>query len=141
VGESLIASRVGATPALVSHDVNGLLVPPGDPAALAAAITRILTELGTAAADETRSEGSTAARDHVNMAPAAQSQHNAAEILGQAVKTPERIAIGSRVMASQLPRDYSLLGAPAILVLSSGVCGYPRWVTGRSDSFQEAVDD
>ena len=44
------------------------------------------------------------------MAPAAQSQRNAAEILGQAVKPPERIAIGSRGMASQLPRDYSLPG-------------------------------
>ena len=44
------------------------------------------------------------------MAPAAHSQRNAAEILGQAVKPPERIAIGSRGMASQLPRDYSLPG-------------------------------
>ena len=44
------------------------------------------------------------------MAPAAQSQRNAAEILGQAVKPPERIAIGSRGMARQLPGDYSLPG-------------------------------
>ena len=44
------------------------------------------------------------------MASAAHSQRNAAEILGQAVKPPERIAIGSRGMASQLPRDYSLPG-------------------------------
>ena len=44
------------------------------------------------------------------MAPAAHSQRNAAEILGQAVKPPERIAMGSRDMASQLPRDYSLPG-------------------------------
>ena len=29
----------------------------------------------------------------------------------------------------------------AALVLFSGVCGYPRRVTGRSDLFQEAVDD
>ena len=33
----------------MDHDVNGLLVPPGDAAALAAAITRVLTEPGTAA--------------------------------------------------------------------------------------------
>lgn len=45
----VIASRVGGIPILVDHDVNGLLVPPGDAAALAAAITRILTEPGTAA--------------------------------------------------------------------------------------------
>src|SRR5579871_1933076 len=48
-GLPVIASRVGGIPALVSHDVNGLLVPPGDPAALAAAISRVLTEPGTAA--------------------------------------------------------------------------------------------
>jgi glycosyltransferase involved in cell wall biosynthesis len=38
-GLPVIASRVGGIPALVDHDVNGLLVPPGDPAALAAAIS------------------------------------------------------------------------------------------------------
>ena len=48
-GLPVIASRVGGIPALVEDDVNGLLVPPGDPAALAAAISRILTEPGTAA--------------------------------------------------------------------------------------------
>jgi 2-deoxystreptamine N-acetyl-D-glucosaminyltransferase/2-deoxystreptamine glucosyltransferase len=48
-GLPVIASRVGGIPALVDHDVNGLLVPPGDPAALAAAISRVLTEPGTAA--------------------------------------------------------------------------------------------
>jgi glycosyltransferase involved in cell wall biosynthesis len=45
----VVASRVGGIPALVDHDVNGLLVPPGDAAALAAAITRVLTEPDTAA--------------------------------------------------------------------------------------------
>ena len=48
-GLPVIASRVGGIPALVDHDVNGLLVPPGDPAALAAAISRVLAEPGTAA--------------------------------------------------------------------------------------------
>ena len=48
-GLPVIASRVGGIPALVDYDVNGLLVPPGDAAALAAAITRVLTEPGTAA--------------------------------------------------------------------------------------------
>jgi glycogen(starch) synthase len=48
-GLPVIPSRVGGIPALVDHDVNGLLVPPGDPAALAAAISRVLTEPGTAA--------------------------------------------------------------------------------------------
>ncbi len=45
----LVASRVGGIPALVDHDVNGLLAPPGDAAALAGAITRVLTEPDTAA--------------------------------------------------------------------------------------------
>ena len=48
-GLPVIASRVGGIPALVDHDVNGLLVPPGDAVALAAAISRVLTEPGTAA--------------------------------------------------------------------------------------------
>lgn len=48
-GLPVIASRVGGVPALVDHDVNGLLVPPGDAAALAAAISRVLAEPGTAA--------------------------------------------------------------------------------------------
>jgi glycosyltransferase involved in cell wall biosynthesis len=48
-GLPVVASRVGGIPALVEHEVNGLLVPPGDAAALAAAITRVLTEPGTAA--------------------------------------------------------------------------------------------
>ena len=48
-GLPVIASRVGGIPALVEDDVNGLLVPPGDAAALAAAISRVLAEPGTAA--------------------------------------------------------------------------------------------
>jgi glycosyltransferase involved in cell wall biosynthesis len=48
-GRPVIASRVGGIPTLINHDVNGLLVPPGDAAALAAAISRVLTEPGTAA--------------------------------------------------------------------------------------------
>jgi glycogen(starch) synthase len=49
VGLPVIASRVGGTPALVDHDANSLLVPPCDAAALAVAISRVLTEPGTAA--------------------------------------------------------------------------------------------
>ena len=48
-GLPVIASRVGGISTLVEDDVNGLLVPPGDPAALAAAISRVLAEPGTAA--------------------------------------------------------------------------------------------
>jgi glycosyltransferase involved in cell wall biosynthesis len=40
VGTPVIATRVGGVPEIVEDGVNGLLVPPGDPAALAAAIRR-----------------------------------------------------------------------------------------------------
>jgi len=49
VGLPVVASRVGGIPALVDHDKNGLLVPPGDATALAGAITRVLTDPATAA--------------------------------------------------------------------------------------------
>jgi len=40
----LVASRIGALPELCEHEVTGLLVPPGDAAALAAAVARALDE-------------------------------------------------------------------------------------------------
>jgi glycosyltransferase involved in cell wall biosynthesis len=40
----VIATPVGGIPQLVTHEVNGLLVAPGDVAALAAAITRLLED-------------------------------------------------------------------------------------------------
>jgi glycosyltransferase involved in cell wall biosynthesis len=40
----VVASRVGGIPDLVQDDVNGLLVEPGDPDALADALVRVLTE-------------------------------------------------------------------------------------------------
>jgi phenylacetate-CoA ligase len=49
VGLPVVASQVGGIPALIDHDVNGLLVPPGDATALAAAVSRILGDPGTAA--------------------------------------------------------------------------------------------
>jgi glycosyltransferase involved in cell wall biosynthesis len=38
----VVATRVGGVPSIVQDDVTGLLVPPGDPAALAAGILRML---------------------------------------------------------------------------------------------------
>ena len=40
----VVASDVGGLPDTVQHDETGLLVPPGDPVALAAAVTELLTD-------------------------------------------------------------------------------------------------
>jgi glycosyltransferase involved in cell wall biosynthesis len=43
-GRAVVASHIGAIPELVEHEVTGLLVPPGDAAALAAAVSRAFTD-------------------------------------------------------------------------------------------------
>jgi glycosyltransferase involved in cell wall biosynthesis len=48
-GRAIVATRIGGTPALVEDEVTGLLVPPGDPAALAGAIIRLIEEPALAA--------------------------------------------------------------------------------------------
>ena len=45
----VVATRVGGTPEIVTDDVSGLLVPPNDPAALAAAVARVLDDADLAA--------------------------------------------------------------------------------------------
>ena len=47
-GRAVIASRVGGIPDLVRHDQNGLLVEPGDSAALAEELVRVLSDRGLA---------------------------------------------------------------------------------------------
>ena len=47
-GRGVVGSRVGGIPDLVTDGVDGLLVPPGDAPALAAAIERAVTEPGLA---------------------------------------------------------------------------------------------
>jgi glycosyltransferase involved in cell wall biosynthesis len=42
IGTPVVATAVGGTPEIVAHEVNGLLVPRSDPAALAQAITTLL---------------------------------------------------------------------------------------------------
>ncbi len=49
-GAPVVASRAGALPELVEHGVTGLLVPPGDPDALAAAVASLLADPARAAA-------------------------------------------------------------------------------------------
>jgi glycosyltransferase involved in cell wall biosynthesis len=54
VGKPVVAARAGGLPEIVEHEVTGLLVPPGDPSACAAAVLRLLADpalrarLGTA---------------------------------------------------------------------------------------------
>lgn len=49
-GVPAVASAVGGVPEVVADGSSGLLVPPGDPAALAAAVTRLLCDDGRRAA-------------------------------------------------------------------------------------------
>ena len=42
-GKPVIASRVGGLPELVQHEQNGLLIPPGQPTAIAEAIIRLIS--------------------------------------------------------------------------------------------------
>ena len=49
-GRPIIATSVGEVPAILEHGQAGLLVPPGDPAALAEAIRELLQDRSRAAA-------------------------------------------------------------------------------------------
>jgi glycosyltransferase involved in cell wall biosynthesis len=61
-GRAIVATRVGGTPDLIEDGVHGLLVPPRNPPALAAAIRRLLDDpalrarLGAAARERQRAE-------------------------------------------------------------------------------------
>jgi glycogen synthase len=43
-GAPIVAARTGGVPTIVSHEENGLLVPPGEPGALAASINRLIED-------------------------------------------------------------------------------------------------
>jgi len=80
LGTPLIATAVGGVPEVVSDGVNGLLVPPGDPDALAAAIERFL---GSA---ELRASLSDAAKGSVEHLTAAKVYGRIQELLEAAAQ-------------------------------------------------------
>jgi glycosyltransferase involved in cell wall biosynthesis len=45
-GLPIVATDVAGVPTLISPDVNGLLVPPADPSAIAAALDRLIRDAG-----------------------------------------------------------------------------------------------
>jgi starch synthase len=49
-GTDIVASRVGGIPEVVADGETGLLVPPGDPVALADALNTVVRDTGRAAA-------------------------------------------------------------------------------------------
>jgi starch synthase len=49
-GTAVVASAVGGIPEVVSNGETGLLVPPGDPVALAGALNTLIADPGRAAA-------------------------------------------------------------------------------------------
>ena len=46
LGAACVATRVSGIPELIEHEVNGLLVPPGDTGSMAAALERIIADPG-----------------------------------------------------------------------------------------------
>ncbi|HEY6052720.1 MAG TPA: glycosyltransferase family 4 protein, partial [Gaiellaceae bacterium] len=69
-GRGVVGSRAGAIPGLVEDEVSGLLVPPGDAAALAEALVRVLDDVDLAArlaagAREAAPRWALTAADHV----------------------------------------------------------------------------
>jgi glycosyltransferase involved in cell wall biosynthesis len=55
-GRAVVATRVGGNPILVEDQVTGLLVPPGDPLALAKAVIRLIEDPALAAALAARAQ-------------------------------------------------------------------------------------
>jgi glycosyltransferase involved in cell wall biosynthesis len=62
MGRPVVGSRVGGLPEVIEHEVNGLLVEPRDPTALAAALTRLLKEPDFA--QRLGAQALTSAREH-----------------------------------------------------------------------------
>ena len=67
-GRPVVASAVGGIPELVRDGVDGLLVRPGDPSALAAALTRVLTDPVLAASMGASARARAAAYDWARLA-------------------------------------------------------------------------
>jgi starch synthase len=80
-GTAVVASAVGGIPEVVSNGETGLLVPPGDPAALAGALNTLIADPGRAAALG-RAGRDRAVAEFGWQAVAAQTAHLYAELAG-----------------------------------------------------------
>src|SRR5207237_1228728 len=148
-GRAVVGARAGGIPDIVEHEHNGLLVPPGDPYALAAAIERVLFEPGLAerlggAAHESAGRWRRIAREPRPVAIVTQSPYEAAFVW--LARTGARIVVelhgdwrtATRLYGSPLRRALSPLAdavgtfglrrAAAVRTISSYTTGLVREV-------------
>lgn len=95
----IVATDVGANRSVVGDGVAGLIVPPGDPAALAAAMMRLLTDPEAARAMGRRGREVVRARHSIESATRA-----TLELFDRLLLTSGRRPLGGRTGASEKPR-------------------------------------
>jgi glycosyltransferase involved in cell wall biosynthesis len=104
-GVPIVATAVGGIPEIVRPGETGLLVPPGDPATLAAAVDRLLTDRALAAALATGARRASAAYGWDELARSVLSVYRAAAArVPGAARSPDPRAVAGRPPAGQRER-------------------------------------